>query len=324
MAQTGDWTIPTHLQPRPEQTGFDLDAALHSMVMVHADVPEDALTAVTLGTDRIGNGVVIDADGLVLTIGYLITEAQSVWLTTHDGDVVAGHALALDQCSGFGLVLPLGRLDAPPLQRGSSSSCAVGDDVIVMGHGGRPHALNAKIVAKREFAGYWEYLLEEALFASPPHPLWGGTALIGGGGCLLGVGSLLVHQVIDGETADANLFVPVDLLEPVLDDMIRLGRPDRPARPWLGMYTVEVQERLVVGGLIQGAPAHRAGIRLGDTVTAVAGRRVSRLADMFRNVWSIGPAGATIPLTIIRGRRTLEVNVRSADRNDFLRKPRRH
>lgn len=324
MAETSNWAFPPRLQPRPEELRFDLEAAMHSVVLVHADIPDEAFTAAVLGTERIGHGTVIDADGLVLTIGYLITEAESIWLTTQDGTVVPGHALAYDTVSGFGLIQPLGRLGVPPIQRGSTRTTAVGDSVIVIGHGGVEHSLDAKVIARREFAGYWEYLLDDALFTSPPHPQWGGTALVSQEGLLLGVGSLLVQETVAAETLDANMFVPIDLLEPILEDMKTLGRPARRPRPWLGMYTTPMQGSLVVGGLTQGGPAHRAGVRLGDVVLEVAGEPVADLADLLRRVWKSGSAGAEVSLTLARGKTTSRVRVMSADREDFLTKPRRH
>jgi len=324
MAETSNWAFPPRLQPRPEDVRFDLAAALRSVVLVHAEIPDEAFTASILGTERIGHGTVIDDDGLVLTVGYLITEAESIWLTTQDGQVVPGHALAYDQVTGFGLILPLGHLNAPPIDRGSAAATGVGDGVIVIGHGGLEHSLDAKVIARREFAGYWEYLLDDALFTSPPHPQWGGTALVGQNGRLLGVGSLLVQETVGTDTLDANMFVPIDLLEPILEDMKRLGRPARRPRPWLGMYTTPMQGSLVVGALTQGGPAHRAGVRLGDVVLEVAGEPVSDLADLFRRVWSTGSAGAVVPLTLARGKTTSRIRITSGDREDFLTKPRRH
>jgi S1-C subfamily serine protease len=324
MAETSNWAFPPRLQPQPDELRFDLDAALQSVVLVHAEIPDEAFTASILGTERLGHGTVIGADGLVLTMGYLITEAESIWLTTHDGTVVPGHALAYDQVTGFGLVLPLGHLGVAPIERGSAATTAVGDGVIVIGHGGVEHSLDAKIIARREFAGYWEYLLEDALFTSPPHPQWGGTALVGQDGRLLGVGSLLVQEEFSGETVDANMFVPIDLLDPILDDMQKLGRPARSPRPWLGMYTQPMEGSLVVGALTQGGPAHKAGVRLGDVVLEVAGEPVMDLADLFRRVWDTGVAGAEVPLTLARGKSTSRIRIRSADREDFLTKPKRH
>jgi len=319
-----NWAFPDHLRPRSDELQFDLDLALRSMVLLRAEVPEDAFTASVLGTERVGNGVVIRPDGLVLTIGYLITEAETLWLTTHDGMVVPGHALAYDQVTGFGLVLPLGQLNMPALQRGSTASLDVDDDVIVMSHGGRPHALTAKVVAKREFAGYWEYVLDEAIFTAPAHPHWSGAALMSDEGRLLGIGSLLVQEPVGGETVDANMFVPIDLLEPILDDLFTTGRSKSPPRPWLGMYTTEMQGNLVVSGLADGGPADNAGVRLGDIVIEVAGRRVTELAELFRTIWRHGPAGAEVLLTLARGKTQMQVKVQSGDRNDFLRKPLTH
>jgi S1-C subfamily serine protease len=324
MSESSDWAFPAELQPKPEQLHFDLEAALNSVVMLRAEIPQDAFTASILGTERVGNGVVIRSDGLVLTIGYLITEAQTIWLTTNGGTAVPGHSLAYDQVTGFGLVQPLGRLGVPALQRGSAKSCAIGDEMTLIGYGGRAHALQAKIIAKREFAGYWEYVLDEAIFTAPAHPQWGGAALVGEGGRLLGIGSLLVQEALGGETIQGNMIVPIDPLEPILPDMLTMGRANRPQRPWLGMYTTDASGQLVVGGLADGGPADRAGVRPGDLVLEVAGERASTLADLFRKVWRLGAAGAEVPLTLGREGALVRVRVHSADRNDFLKKPQLH
>ena len=324
MADLSNWAFPPEMQPNREQARFDLDAALYSMVLLRAEVPEDAFTAGILGTERIGNGVVIRDDGLVLTIGYLITEATTIWLNTNKGAAVAGHALAYDQPTGFGLVQPLGKLGVKALARGTAASCRVGDDVVVAGHGGRKHALRAKLIAKREFAGYWEYVLDEALFTAPAHPHWSGAALIGGDGRLLGVGSLMVQEESGGRTVQGNMIVPIDLLEPILEDMLKHSRARRPARPWLGLYATEVKGHVVVSGLAGGGPAERSGVQAGDILMEVSGKRVGGLADLFRRIWSIGPAGVEVPLTLVREGAVSRIQVRSADRQDLLKKPALH
>jgi S1-C subfamily serine protease len=324
MAEQKDWAFPAEMRPRPEDWRFDLDRALDAMVLLRAEVPEDAFTASILGTERAGNGVVIGDNGLVLTIGYLITEASVIWLTTTKGTVAGGTVLAYDQATGFGLVQALGKLGVKPIERGSAASIRVGENVVVAGHGGRAHALKATVFAKREFAGYWEYVLDEALFTAPAHPQWGGAALIGADGKLAALGSLLVQEKIDAGTIQGNMLVPIDLLGPILDDMVKTGRVQRPPRPWLGMYTTEAGERLVIAGLAPGGPAERAGVRVGDAVLEVAGAKPKTLADLWRKVWDLGPSGAVVPLKLARNGKVNGVRIVSADRADFLKKPHLH
>src|ERR1700722_7116473 len=276
MASSQEWELPEQLQPQQDGLSFDLQSVYRSVLLLHTEASEDAYTAAALGTERLGHGVVIRSAErkLVLTIGYLITEAESIWLTAYDGKVIEACPLAYDQASGFGLVQPLGPLSAPAIERGSAAALAVGDRVIVVGHGGARHSLEARLIARREFAGYWEYLLEDALFTAPPHPQWGGTALVGEDGLLLGIGSLFVEESMAQERFDANMFVPVDLLAPVLEDMVEIGRPRRQPRPWLGIYTAEQADHVIVAGLTRDGPAHRAGLHLGDAIVAVSGQRV--------------------------------------------------
>jgi S1-C subfamily serine protease len=324
MAEQKNWAFPAEMRPRPEDWRFDLERALDAVVLLRAEIPEDAFTASILGTERIGNGVVI-GENLVLTIGYLITEASVIWLTTNKGVVAGGMVLAYDQATGFGLVQPLGRLGVRAIERGSAGSIRVGENVVVAGHGGRAHALKATVFAKREFAGYWEYVLDEALFTAPAHPQWGGAALIGADGRLAAIGSLLVQEKIDAGTIQGNMLVPIDLLEPILDDMVkRGGRANRAARPWLGMYTTEAGARLVVAGLAPGGPAERAGVKVGDAIVEVAGAKPRSLADLWRKVWDLGPSGAIVPLKLARDGKMTDVRISSADRADFLKKPHLH
>lgn len=326
MAGSKSWTLPARLRPKPELLAFDVEAALRSMVLLRAEIPEDAFTAGPLGVERVGHGAVIESGGrkVVLTIGYLITEAESVWITTHDNQVVEAHALAYDYSTGFGLVQPLRPLDLPPLPRGSAAALEIGHEVTVLGHGGLSHSLTTRLIARREFAGYWEYLLEDALYTAPVHPLWGGSAMLDNRGRLVAIGSLLVQQQDRNSEHDANLFVPVDTLEPVLEDLLRYGMATQPPRPWLGVYSSEESDRVVIAGLIARGPAHEAGISLGDTVMAVAGAPVDSIANFYRAVWSQGPAGTPIRLTVLRDEQPVDIVVKSANRLLHLKQPQRH
>jgi S1-C subfamily serine protease len=325
MAFVHDWKIAPAAQPKQKDYGYDLERTLNSVVGLRAIIPDDGFTAETLGTERAGNGVVIRDNGLVLTIGYLITEAETIWLNLNDGRNVPGHALGYDQETGFGLVQALGQLDLPALPIGNSGAAAVGTNVVVGGVGGRKCSVAARIVARQEFAGYWEYVLDEAIFTAPSHPHWGGTALIGPDGDLLGIGSLqLEHTSGKGPNELLNMIVPIDLLKPILDDLTKYGRPNRPARPWLGLYATEIEDKLVVVGLARNGPAQRAELRTGDIVLAVGGTDVSDLASFYRRVWAVGPTGAAIPLKIYRDGDIFDVSVNSGDRANFLKAPKMH
>lgn len=325
MASVSDWKVPSSAQPKPADYGYDLDAALSAVVGVRAIVPPDAFTADTLGTERAGNGVLIRTGGLVLTIGYLVTEAETIWLTLIDGRAVPGTVLAYDQATGFGLIQALARLDLPALPIGDSSAISVGERVVVGGAGGRQRSVAARVIAKQEFAGYWEYVVDEAIFTAPAHPNWGGTALIGPAGDLLGIGSLQLQEGREhGPPGDINMIVPIDLLKPIFDDLMTLGRPNSPPRPWLGLYATEIENRLVVVGLAKEGPAMRADLRTGDVLLSIAGAEIRNLAGLYRKVWSLGSAGVEIPMTVYRDGKTMETRVKTGDRNRFLKAPRLH
>jgi S1-C subfamily serine protease len=296
-----------------------IDPSLRSIVGVRSSIPEDAFTATTLGTLREGSGVVIGESGLVLTIGYLITEAREVWLTTNDGRILPAHALAYDQETGFGLVQALGELDLPALDFGDSAKAKLGDAVLFADGNGQ--SVRATVVAKQEFAGYWEYLLDEAIFTAPAHPSWGGAALIDADAKLLGIGSLHLQMIRNGEVTDINMVVPINLLPPILDDLLTRGKVSKPPRPWLGVFSAESNGDVVVMDVAEGGPAARAGLRRGDIISDIRDGEVDGLADFYRKVWSSGPAGAEVPMRIVRDGRDTWLRVKSADRNSFLSKP---
>lgn len=323
---SSDWKIPSKLQPSATDYSFDLDHTLSSIVVVKANVPADAFTASILGTERIGSGAVIRPDGLVLTIGYLITEAESIWLVSGDGRAVPGHALAVDGETGFGLVQPLGRLDLPALDCGDPSRLVVGDDVLLAAAGGRSHSIATEIVVRQPFAGYWEYLLDDAIFTAPAHPMWGGAALIDDAGKLVGIGSLILQQADEnGRRLDRNMVVPVDLLTPVLDPMIRFGTTGKPPRPWIGFYAMENDDDdLVIGGIADGGPADRGGLHVGDELVALNDHPVHDLAGVWTQLWQSGPPGTLVAVTVRRDGEIVTRNCQTIDRATLLRSPLLH
>jgi S1-C subfamily serine protease len=318
-----EWSVSKQLQPKPEDFPFDLDWTLSSTVALRATVPPDAFTAQILGTLRVGHGAVIGQD-LVVTIGYLITEAEQVWLQTAAGKVVAGHVLGVDAASGLGLIKALEPLGVPALEIGESDQVMVGDRVIAAGGGRIGCSVASRLVARDEFAGYWEYVLEEALFTAPAHPMWSGAALIGPTGKLVGIGSLQMQQELPGgKVTPLNMMVPIDLLGPILEKLMAGGH-ELPKRPWLGVLSEEISGRVVIVGATKNGPAERAGIGEGDIVLAVKGEDISTLAEFYHAIWALGEAGVTVPLTLAREGDVFEVEVRSKDRAALLKKPRMH
>ncbi|QUD87688.1 S1C family serine protease [Phenylobacterium montanum] len=315
------YEVDARLRPAPQDFAFELDHVLSSVVALEAKIPEDAFTAGTLGAHRIGNGAVIGPNGLVLTIGYLVMEAEEVLLTLNSGRQVHAHVLGVDPVTGFGLVQAMEPLGLPSLPIGDSRSLTAGDTVIVAGAGGRAHAAAGRVVARQPFAGYWEYLLDEALFTAPAHPHWSGAALIDELGRLVGIGSLNMLGQFGDDAVPINMFVPSELLPPILNDLTQ-GRPPHPPRPWLGVLAQELGSRVAVVGVNPGGPAARAELHAGDLLLAVGGRPVSDLAEFYRRLWALGPPGVTIPLRVQRDSDVFEVEIRSADRGALLRKPR--
>lgn len=291
----------------------------HSLVSLRASVPDDAFTASALGTEREGSGIVIRESGLVLTIGYLITEAEEVWLTRHDGRVIAAHPLAYDQETGFGLVQALGDLGLPALPFGDSKAARAGDPIMLIDGAGR--SVEGKVVARQEFAGYWEYLLDDAIFTAPAHPSWGGAALVDAQGTLLGIGSLRLQMAAGGEVSDINMIVPIDLIEPIFDDLVKRGAAQKPPRPWLGAFSAEHNGAVVVMSVAGNGPAEKAGLKPGDVISDIRDQEVRGLADFYRTLWSSGPVGTELPLRVVRDGRETWLRVKSTDRGALLKKP---
>jgi S1-C subfamily serine protease len=308
---------PLAAQEKPDA---DADATLSAVVRVKSRILPDARTAATLGARREGTGVIV-RDGYVLTIGYLVIEAESVEVTAGSGATVPATLAAYDHASGFGLLKLAAPLAGMPLPFGDSSALAERDAAMVVGYGGR-EALNlVYVVSRRAFSGSWEYLLDSAIFTYPPVQNWSGAALINARGELLGVGSLIVPDAGGaGTQSPGNMFVPIDLLKPILGDLIARGRAPGPLRPWLGVNAEEVRGRLFVSRVSPEGPAERAGLRSGDIVLAVGDRQVASLADFYRSVWARGDAGTEVPLRVLQGLEMKELRVRSIDRLHYFRR----
>jgi S1-C subfamily serine protease len=300
---------------------IDAEKFFSAIVKVQTRALPDARSARTLGTEREGTGIVIDEDGLILTIGYLIVEADQVDIVDDHGHTLPARVVGYDQSSGLGLVRPLVPFKPSPLRLGDSGKLAEADPVLVVNHGGREQATLAYVVSRRPFTGDWEYLLDQAIFTSPPTLDWSGAALIGKDGSLLGVGSLILRDATEAEPhVPGNMFVPIDLLKPILPELVRTGHPAGPARPWLGVGADEVQGRLIVTRVSPDGPAERAGLKTGDIILAVGDEAVRSQAELYRKIWGRGAAGSDIPLRLLQGLDVRDIEVHSIDHVDYFRR----
>ena len=294
---------------------FSVDAL--SVVKVRSKAVANARTSRTLGSQREGTGVVIDSEGLVLTIGYLIVEAETIELSTADGRAFPATVVGYDNASGFGLLKALRPLPVKPVQFGQSATLAEREMVLIVGFDG---VAPAYVVSRRPFVGYWEYLLDEAIYTAPATVNWSGAALLNRDGRLLGIGSLVVGDAMGSRTqVPGNMFVPIDLLKPMLGDLIATGRRSGRTRPWLGINTQEVQGNVIITRVSPESPAEAASLRTGDIIVGLDGQAIKGQADFYVRLWSHGEAGAEIPLDVLRGGRVENLTVKSGDREQYLR-----
>ena len=297
-----------------------IDDLLAAVVQVKTHINPDGRTVDGLGREREGSAILIDQDGLLLTIGYLMVEAYAAEVTDNTGRTVSANVVGYDHESGFGLLRTVEPLKLKPMPLGKSADVKHGDPVLIGSFGGSAMAGAAYVVAKREFAGSWEYMLDDALFTAPPHPAWSGAALISRDGKLVGVGSLIVPGASGGaDKTPGNMFVPIDRLAPILGDLIAGGRIAGPGRPWLGVNTDELRGHLFVTRVTPGGPADKAGIRRGDIIVGVNGEQPTSLADFYRKVWARGNAGATVGLEVLQDREVRQIDVKSINRLDHLK-----
>ncbi len=292
---------------------------LSAVVAVESKVPASARTAPALGTERAGSGVVIDGDGLIVTIGYLILEASEVTVTALGHEPTPAEIVAYDHATGFGLIRASRPLGVIPMPLGRSNAVAEFDRLLVTAFGGVQAVRPAVAVSRREFAGYWEYLLDGAIFTSPPYPMFGGAALLDSNGHLVGIGSLVVGDALQGERMlPGNMFVPIDALKSVMGDLLSHGR-SLGSRPWIGVYSQEVEGLIVIQRVAEDGPAARADVRAGDVMVEIDGQSVTTLAGFYRALWSNRKPGDRVKITVLRGNELRSLIVETGDRYAWLK-----
>jgi serine protease Do len=291
---------------------------LEGVVKLSIKTVPEARTADTLGAEREGTGVVIDENGLILTIGYLLLEAGSVLVVAGDGRVFPATVVGYDHATGFGLVRS--SVACRPVKLGVSGAVRELATVLIAAHGGAGGTSRACVVSRRRFTGWWEYMIDGGIFTAPPRFEHSGAALLDADGKLVGIGSLWVSDALEaGAAFPGNMFVPVDLLTPLLNDIVATGRRRGPARPWLGVYSEEVQGHVVVTRVLPESPAAKAGLKRGDIILGVDGQAIGRQSEFYQRLWGSGQAGSPVTLHVLQNKLVKKLNVHSADRMDYLR-----
>ncbi len=303
-------------------------ARAHAAVVgLRTVVAGEARSAESLGRQRVGSGVVIGKDGLILTIGYLMMEADNIQIVTQDNKTLPAKAVAYDQATGFGLVrtlLPMAGLE--PVGFGPLDELRNGEPLLAVS-GIQPDSADADVnmvylVGKRAFSGYWEYHIESAAFTSPPIANHSGAALFNQRGELVGIGSLLVGDAMGpGRRLPGNMFVPVDLLKPILEEMQRTGSSKTSHRPWLGVSSTEQSGRVQIIRVNRDSPAQQAGLEPGDLVLAVDGAKVATLEAFYKKLWDRSDPDGEVTLTVLQGAEIKTLRIRAVDRMRTLRKP---
>jgi S1-C subfamily serine protease len=313
--------LPTlAVQAQTAQSGVTGDV-LDTVVGIDTRIPGNARTASFLGTTRQGSGVVISDDGLVLTIGYLILEALEIDIVLNDGREIPASFVAYDHESGFGLVRAASEIRVTPAELGSSGGMGVSTQVLLANRLGPGAAQGVFVVDRREFVGPWEYLLDSAIYTSPPNPNFSGAGLFDADGKLIGIGSLFVgNAAFLRQPVPGNMFVPIDELKPILDDMITGGRRAEAPRPWLGIAPSEHRDRVFIDRVSPDSPASRAGVQPGELILAVDETPVVSMSGFFRAIWRGREAGDAVSIRLLTPEGQIrEVAVESMDRSDWLR-----
>ena len=300
--------------PRP------ITPPLDAVVKLSIRAVDGARTADTLGAEREGTGIVIDSNGLILTIGYLVLEAASILVMTSDNKIYPASVVGFDHATGFGLLRASPPPPCAPVELGDSSNLGELQSLVVAGHAGAGGVTGAALVSRRRFIGWWEYMIDDALFTAPPRYEHSGAALFDGHGRLVGIASLWVSDALNAGVAfPGNMFVPINLLKDVLDDLVRDGRRRGAARPWLGLNTEQVDGHLVVTRVLPDSPADQSGLKRGDIILGIGGDSIGSQSEFYESLWSSGGAGGDVTLHIVRDKVVKHLIVQTSDRLSYLR-----
>ena len=291
-----------------------------SIVSVSSIVPPEARTAASLGVEREGNGVAID-EKHILTIGYIVIESETIEIGLSDGQKLPAKLVGYDPTSGFGVIKSVVPLKMAPLQLGNSDNINSEQDLLILPSPNRGAGSIVRSVSRRPFTGWWEYFVDSPIYTTPPNGLWAGAPILNGNGEILGIGSLFVSEAVPGIPSPGNMSVPINLLKPILGDLISSGRRKNKIQPFLGISSDDSNDQIIVTRVNKGGPAFQAGIKPQDIIVTINGSQISDLKSFYEKVWESGEAGVTIELSVLRSGSLMNFKIKTVDRLDYFLKP---
>jgi len=291
-----------------------------SIVSVRSIVPSEARTAASLGVEREGNGVAID-EKHILTIGYIVIESESIEIGLPDGRRLPAKLVGYDHTTGFGIIKSIVPLKMPSLKLGDSDNIDSEQDLLILPSPNRGAGSIVRSVSRRPFTGWWEYFVENPIYTTPSNGLWAGAPILNNNGEILGIGSLFVSESVPGIFSPGNMSVPINLLKPILEDLISSGRRKSKIQPYLGISSDDSNNQIIVTRISDGGPAFQAGIRPQDIIVTINGSQVSDLKSFYQKLWKSGEAGITIELSVLRRGTIMNFSVKTVDRLDYFFTP---
>ena len=291
-----------------------------SIVSVRSTVPAEARTASSLGVRREGNGVAIN-ENHILTIGYIVIESESIEIGLSDGRRLPAKLVGYDHTSGFGIIKSVIPLKMPHLQLGNSDNINSEQDLLILPSPNRGAGSIVRSVSRRPFTGWWEYFVENPIYTTPANGLWAGAPILTENGEIVGIGSLFVSESVPGVPSPGNMSVPINLLKPILEDLISSGRRKSKVQPYLGISSDDSNDQVIVTRVSDAGPAFQAGIKPQDVIMAINGSQVSNLKSFYQKLWKSGEAGITIELSVLRKGTIMNFKVKTVDRLDYFFKP---
>ena len=291
-----------------------------SIVSVRSIVPPEARTAANLGVEREGNGVAID-ENHILTIGYIVLESESIEIGLSDGRSLPAKLIGYDHTSGFGIIKSVVPLTMPHLKLGNSDDINSEEDLLILPSPIRGAGSIVRSVSRRPFTGWWEYFVESPIYTTPPNRFWAGAPILNGNGEILGIGSLFVSESVPGISSPGNMSVPINLLKPILEDLLTNGRRKGKIQPYLGISSDESNDQIIVTRVSEGGPAYQAGVKPQDIIVAINGSQITKLESFYKKIWKSGEAGVTIELSVLRSGSLMNFKLKTIDRLDYFFKP---